>query len=261
MIAEPLREIWQSRELLAELSLRDVRIRYKQTALGFAWALFTPVLMMVIFTQVFARSAKVDTGPVPYALFVYCGLLPWQFFASCLKGSVESLTRNSRLVTKVYMPREVFPLSVVGSAFVDFLVASVVLVGLMAWYGFAPDWRLAAFVPLVLAVQLALSVGLGLLLSMANLFYRDVKYLFEVALLLWMFATSVIYPIKADGLMGAALALNPMTPIIDSYRRLLLMGEMPDPLGFGYACALSAALLVLGLKWFHEAEFLFAEHV
>ena len=223
-------------------------------------ALFTPLTMMLIFTQVFARVAKIDTGSIPYPIFVYCGLLPWQFFAGSLKGSVESLTRNSRLVTKIYMPREVFPIANVLSAFIDFLVASIVLAGLMAWYGLAPTGAIL-FLPVIILVQVAMIVGFSLLLSMANLFYRDVKYVFEVVLLMWMFATSVVYPIHLDGVWGRILALNPMTPIIDGYRHVLLEGQLPDPLSFGYASLVALVLMLIGFRWFHESEYLFAENI
>lgn len=257
---DPYRELIAHRELLLELAARDVRIRYKQTLLGAAWAFFTPLVMMILFTQIFARIAKIDTGSIPYPIFVYCGLLPWQFFSSSLKGSVESLTRNSRLVTKIYMPREVFPLAQILSSFLDFLVASLLLAAMMAWYGYTPAWTILAL-PVVIAVQILLTVGLALILSMANLFFRDVKYVFEVVLLMWMFATSVIYPIHLDGSWAWLLALNPMTPVIDAYRSVLLLGEFPNAAGFGYAAAIGLALTVVGFRWFHESEYLFAERI
>lgn len=257
---EPYRELLVHRELLWELSTREIRVRYKQTLLGTAWALFTPLVMMMIFTQIFARIAKIDTGTIPYPVFVYCGLLPWQFFAGSLKGSVDSLTRNRLLVTKIYMPREVFPISQVLSSFVDFLIAAVVLAGLMAWYGFAPKATIL-FLPFIIAVQMALTVAFALLLSMANLFYRDVKYIFEVVLMMWMFATSVVYPIKIEGGWSWLLALNPMTPLIDGYRAVLLEGQLPELAGFAYASVFSLVLLVIAFRWFHESEFLFAENI
>lgn len=257
---EAIREVVGSRELLLALAYRDLRIRYKQTLMGAAWALAMPILMMAVFVQVFSRVARVDTGGVPYPVFVFCGLLPWQFFAASLKGSVESLTRNNRLVTKIYFPREVFPLSQIVSAAVDFVVASTILAALLIWYRVVPGpW--AAFVPAVLLVQVLFSCALALLLAMGNLFFRDVKYVFEFGLTIWMFVTSVMYPISLSGPWGAILALNPMTPIIDAYRRTLLLGLPPDWLGFGYASALSVGLFVLAVRWFHESEYLFAEAI
>jgi lipopolysaccharide transport system permease protein len=258
---EPILELVRSWELLLELTMRELRIRYKQTALGALWALFSPVLMMILFTQIFARAAKIDTGDIPYAVFVYCGLLPWQFFASSLKGSVESLTRNNRLVTKIYMPREVFPISTVLAAFVDFLVASLVLVGLMLYHGFHPPLSALAYLPAIILVQITLTVGLSLLLSMGNLFYRDVKYVMEVLMIVWMFATSVVYPLRFDGPWGWLLQLNPMTPIIDGYRQVLLHGTAPDFVGFAYTAVLASIVFAYGLRWFHESEYLFAERI
>ena len=224
---EALRELVDRRDLLLELASRDLRIRYKQTLLGAAWAIFTPLVLMVVFTQLFTRVARIDVGDAPYSIYVYCGLLPWQFFSASVKGAVESLTRNSRLVTKIYMPREVFPLSQIVSAGVDFSVASFVLAGQMVHYGVRPGAMLL-LLPVVLAVQLLFTSGVCLLASMGNLFFRDVKYLSEVALMLWMFATSVVYPVPTDGRWGWLLALNPMTPIIDSYRQILLYNAAPD---------------------------------
>lgn len=255
---ESLREIVQYRELLRELVNRDMRVRYKQTLLGAAWALFLPVAMMVVFTQVF--SSRHVEGSVPYPIFAYCGLLPWQFFAASLKGSVESLTRNRLLVTKIYMPREVFPLAQVFACAVDFAVASVVLFGLMAWYGIAPRATLL-LVPAVLALQLAFSIGLSLLVSMGHLFYRDVKYVFDVLVLLWMFATPVVYEVPAQGTWSWLFLLNPMTPIIESYRQLILLGELPDPFRLGFAAAVSITTFWFGVRSFHAWEHLFAEKI
>lgn len=257
---EAIGEVWRSRELLLELAYRDLRIRYKQTLLGAAWAVFTPLLMMLIFTQIFSRVARVDTGDVPYPIFVYCGLLPWQFFSGSIKGAIESLTKNARLVTKIYMPREVFPLAQVLSSAVDFLVASFVLAAMMAWYGFPPRSTIV-LLPVVLFVQVLFTVGLALLVSMGNLFYRDVKYIVEVVVLLWMFVTPVVYPLPTDGEWLWLLALNPMAPVIDAYRAVLLEGQAPAAGPFSYAACCSAAVFLVGVWWFHDAEYLFAERI
>lgn len=258
---EALREICENRELLWQLTYRDLKVRYKQTMLGAAWAIFTPVMMMAIFTQVFARMVHMDTQGIPYPLYAYTGLLAWQFFASALKGGLESLVRNSRLVTKIYMPREVFPLSQVLSCLVDFVVASVVLAGIMAWYQFSPSYLALIWVPILLFIQVCFTVGLVLLLSMGYLFYRDVKYIFEVFIMLWMFATSVVYPIPLTGEWATLLALNPMIYLIDGYRDALLLGVTPNLLGLAYSATVGVSLAVLGLYWFHEAEYLFAENI
>ncbi len=263
---EPLAEILRSHELLRELTLRELRVRYKQTFLGAAWALFTPALMMLVFTAIFSKlrgGNEIDTFGAPYAIFVYCGLLPWQWFSASMKNAAESLTRNNRLVSKIFMPREVFPLSCVLSALADFLVASSLLGVLMLWFRFPLPLSGLLWLPLIVLVQLLLTAGLALLLAMANLFFRDVKYVVEVLLMVGMFATSVVYPIKAEQLGGwsSLLALNPMTHIIDAYRQTLLAGGPPNAAGFLYAAACGTVAFCVGLKKFHEYEFLFAERV
>ena len=255
---EPIREVYQSRELLFALAYRDIRIRYKQTVIGAGWAIVMPLLMMIVFTQAFQKTDRLELGDIPYSVYVLCALLPWQFFASSVKGAVESLTKNNRLVTKIYFPREVFPFSQILVAAVDLAVASLLLIGLMAWHGITPKATIF-FLPVVLGVQVLFMIGLGLLLSMANLFYRDVKFIFEFILLLWMFVSGVMFPMKDHGILSTVLNLNPMTPIIDAYRQVLLFGQLPDMMGFCYAGVLSLLLCAVAIRWFHEAEFLFAE--
>ncbi|MCG2712870.1 MAG: ABC transporter permease [Candidatus Omnitrophica bacterium] len=256
-----LKEIIQYRELLYSLSLKDLKIRYKQTFLGLAWAVFSPVSMMLIFTFIFNRMARIPTGAIPYSIFVYCGLVPWTFFSASLTGAVVILVNNSNLVTKVYFPREVFPLSVIISKFVDFAVASLVLAGMMIFYGI--PFRATMFlVPFILLIQLMLMIGLSFFLAMGNLFYRDVKYIFEVVILLWMFATSVIYPINTSSTMlYNILMLNPMTPIINAYRDLILNGVLPEPGPLLFAAIISLLVFAAGTLSFHRAEYLFAENI
>lgn len=257
---DAIREIYRYRELLGELAYRDIRVRYKQTFLGAAWAICLPVFMMLVFTQVFRGTGRELESDLPYPIFLYCGILPWQFFASSLKGAVESLTKNRLLVTKVYLPREVFPLAQILSSGVDFLVASLVLILLMVWYRI-PMQPTLCFLPFLLGVQVCFTAGLALLLSMGHLFYRDVKYVFEMVLLLWMFATSVVYEIPRHGTWSPILALNPMTPIIDAYRQTILLGEIPPMAGLAYAGAVSLLVLVVGIVSFHRTEYLFAEKI
>lgn len=259
-LREMAREQIEYRELLLSIVRRDLLLRYKQTFMGFGWAIFMPVLNTAIFSVIFTRVAPIDTG-MPYPVFAFAGLLPWNFFASSLRFSVTSLTGNVALVTKVYFPRELFPLSAVLVSLVDFAVASLVLVGLMVYYHIGVTWTVV-LLPVVLVVQLAFTAGVALLLSMANLFYRDVKYLFEILITVWMFATAVVYPIdRVGGRLGAVLALNPMTPIIDAYRDVLLRGTVPPAGPFGVAAAISFLTLVVAWLLFHRAEFRFAESI
>jgi ABC-type polysaccharide/polyol phosphate export permease len=259
-VSELLTEQFQYRELLYRLTQRDLTIRYKQTVMGLAWALFMPLINTAVFSVIFVRVARIHTT-VPYPLFAYIGLLSWSFFASSLRFSVISLTSNATLLTKVFFPREIFPLSAVLVCLVDFFVGGIVLVGMMIYYHM-PFSPALAFLPVIIVVQFIFTAGVAMFLAMANLFFRDVKYVFEIILTVWMFASSVVYPI---GLVGPELApilrLNPMTPIIEGYRAVILGGRLPNPVGFLAATVVS--IVTLSCVWlvFHRAEFRFAESV
>jgi len=263
-LGEDFREIVQEqvefRELLFQLTARDLLLRYKQTAMGFGWAIFTPLLNTVVFSLVFMRVAPVGT-PVPYPIFAYCGLLVWNFTASSLRFAITSLTGNTNLVTKVYFPREIFPLAAVAVSFVDFAVAATVLIGLMAYYHVWPSTALL-LLPAVVVVHAAFTTSLALILAMANLFYRDVKYLFDVVLTFWMFASAIVYPVDAvKGTVGMLIRANPMTAIVDAYRRVLLYSMPPEPVSFFSVAVLSLLLLPAVWLLFHRSEFRFAESI
>jgi ABC-type polysaccharide/polyol phosphate export permease len=248
------------RELLYQMTLRDLILRYKQTVMGFGWAVFMPLVNTAVFSVIFTRVARIE-APVPYPLFAFCGFLFWNFFASSLRFSVSSLTGNSNLVTKIYFPREIFPFSAVLVCLVDLAVGSTVLIGLMLYYGVAVTPALL-FLPVVLAVLLAFTTGLALLLAMSNLYYRDVKYLFEVVITFWMFATSVVYPVEGvGGRLGQLLAANPMTQLIEACRAVLLYGRLPAAGPFTATAVLSILVLFAGWQVFHRAEFTFAENI
>jgi lipopolysaccharide transport system permease protein len=255
-----LHEQVEYRELLLQMVRRDLLIRYKQSVMGFAWAVFMPIVNTVVFSVVFMRVATLDVG-MPYPLYAFTGLLTWNLFASALRFSTISLTSNPNLVTKVYFPREIFPFSSVIVAAVDSAVGAILLVGFMIYYGVHVTPALA-FLPVIVLVQLAFTAGVALLLAMGNLFYRDVKYLFEVAITAWMFATSVLYPLaNVKGWLGTLLKLNPMTPIIDAYRLVLLKGELPAAEPFAVVAVVSFSLLAIGWLTFHRAEYQFAENI
>jgi ABC-type polysaccharide/polyol phosphate export permease len=245
------------RELLASIARRDLMLRYKQTVMGFGWAIFMPVLNTIIFSVIFMRVAPVET-PVAYPLYAFCGLTAWNFFASTLRFALSSLTNNPSLVTKVYFPREIFPFAAVVVGLVDFAVASLVLVAMMAYYRVEIGWPIL-MLPVVVLAHVIFTAAVALLLAMGNLFYRDVKYLFEVVLSVSMFATSVVYPVdRVGGWLGGVLALNPMTHILDAYRAVLLERQLPGP-AFAAAAALGVAALALSWWRFHLAEYEFAE--
>jgi ABC-type polysaccharide/polyol phosphate export permease len=257
-IAADIREIFTYRELIVALAMREVRVRYKHSLLGVGWALALPLSLMLVFTFVFSRVAVVDTGDIPYPIFAYLGLLPWQLHANIITQGARSLSDNRPLVTKVYFAREVLPLSVVLSSLVDFAVASTVLAGLMIWFGITPGVGLV-LVPVVLIVQIAFDAGCALLLSAANLLYRDVQYILQVGVTLWMFASSVVYPIPGDGAWRWVVLLNPMTPILDAYRSLIVGGEAYLAPEFGVAAALSFLTLFAAWRWFRHVEGTFGE--
>lgn len=247
------------RELLRQMTVRDLLLRYKQTIMGFGWAVFMPLLNTAIFSVIFMQVTQLKT-PVPYPVFAFCGLWVWNLFASALRFSVVSLTSNANLVSKVYFPREIFPFSSVIVCLVDFAVGSVVLAALMLWYQ-VPVGLSLVWLPVVIAVQVVFTAAIALLLSMANLFYRDVKYLFEVVIAVWMFATSVVFPVDAvPGAIGTLLRLNPMTPIIDAYRAVILLNSAPPP-AFGLAAVMAFVCFAGAWLWFHRLEFRFAESI
>lgn len=255
MVAEQI----EFRDLLGQIVSRDLKLRYKQTIMGVGWAVFTPLLNTLIFSVLFMRVAPIDT-PVPYPLFVYSGLLAWNFTASALKFAVTSLTSNTSLVTKVYFPREIFPFSAVLVALVDSAVAALVVLGLLVYYDVTPGATLL-LLPMIVVVQAIFTAALALLLAMANLFYRDVKYLFDAVLMVWMFASAVVYPVgSVDGALGALLRANPMTAIVESYRHVVLYGTAPPPM-FIPAAVLSLLLLPAAWLLFHRSEFRFAENI
>lgn len=273
-LARRLATLARYRELMWMLAWRDIRVRYKHSILGALWAIIPPAATMAIFTFVFGTVVQIDrqklTGEaaLPYSLFALSGLVPWMFFATGLTNATGSLVANRQLVTKIYFPREVFPISAVLSAFVDFVIASVVLVGFAVYLHFYSNgWSYQPhgaifYLPVVVGVQIALMVGLGLFLSMANLFFRDVGLLFRSIIQLWMFVTCVVYQLEATtGWKRAIIQLNPMTPIIRAYRDCLIHGRSPFDAAFGNAAAVSVILLVVAWWWFRRKEFDFAEHI
>jgi lipopolysaccharide transport system permease protein len=263
---EMLSELWRYRHLLYSLTWRDIRVRYAQSILGVAWAMFIPLAMMAVFTFIFTYFMPIHTaktGGLPYAIFAYSGLLPWSLFSSSTKVAANSLVANRNLVTKIYFPREVFPLSSVLAALVDFAIGAAVLAGLLVIFGTRVQ-ATALLLPFILVVQVLFCAGVGFFLAMGNLFYRDVRMLYEVVVMLWMFGTNVIYPLEtANPTVQTLMTLNPMTPIISAYR-WALFGVTPagfGPAAFGYAAAVSIVVFAAGWAVFHRSEFVFAERI
>src|SRR5262245_25242721 len=213
-----LRELWQYRELLYFLAVRDVKVRYKQTLLGAAWAVLQPFMMMIVFTVFLGRMAHVPSADYPYPLFVYAGLLPWSFFATAVANAGNSVVGSERLITKIYFPRLAIPFAAVGAALVDFCIAFAMLLAMMAWYRVAPGPGLL-LVPVLVAVLAAAALGVGALLAALNVAYRDFRYVIPFLLQLWMFATPTVYmataadrPPPERSLPAAAAAGEAMAP-------------------------------------------------
>lgn len=259
-VAMMAREQLASRELLRAFVWRDLMVRYRQAVFGVGWAVLTPLLNVLVFTMIFTRVVPLETT-VPYPVFAYAGLWPWTFLAAATRSATVSLTANAALVSKVAFAREVLPFAAILVALVDFLVAGVLMAALMAWYDVPASLSLAAL-PLVILVQVVFTAGVGLVLSAANLYWRDTRHVVDAGLMAWMLATSVVYPMdRVGGRLGALLALNPMTPIIDAYRAVLLEGRLPAAGPLCYAATVATLLLLGGWLAFHRAELTFAERV
>ena len=260
-VALRLRELWAYRELLLFLVWRDIKVRYKQTMLGAAWAIIQPVLTMIVFTLFFGGLAGIAPGQVPYPLFSFAALVPWSFFANGLSQSSNSLVGSANLIKKVYFPRLVVPLSAVLSGVIDFVLAFAVLLGLMLAYGYAPTLNVI-WLPLFLLLALVTALGVGLWLSALNVEFRDVRYVVPFVVQLWMLASPVIYSSETlSGWRRTLYGLNPMAGVIESFRWALL-GAGPGPDGMTALSALVAlALLVSGAFYFRRMERNFADVV
>lgn len=253
-------ELWKYRELLFFLTWRDVKVRYKQTALGAAWAVLQPLMTMVVFSIFFGRLAGISSGTVPYPLFAFAGLLPWTFFSNAISGSGMSVVGSERLITKIYFPRLIVPISAVGASIVDFAIALGMLGVLMAWYGVAPSLMIVLAPLLVLGLFLA-AVGIGSLLAALNVSYRDFRYVIPFMIQLWMFCTPTIY-MPSDRLATSnwhyVLPLNPAYGLIKNFRASVLGGDL-DPYSLGVSMAVAVLCFVGGTLYFRRVERGFAD--
>jgi lipopolysaccharide transport system permease protein len=256
-----LKALWDYRELLCFLIWRDVKVRYKQTAVGAGWAIFQPLLTMIIFTVVFGNFAKVPSDGLPYPIFAYAALLPWNYFAQAIGRSGVSLVGSANLISKVYFPRLIIPLSAAVAPQVDFAIAFVILLAMMAWYGIAPTWGVLAL-PLFLLLAMATALSVGLWLSALDVRYRDVGYTIPFVVQIWMYASPVAYPLSLVPERWRLLySLNPMAGVIEGFRWALLDNGNPD---FGVMTASAVvvmALLLGGIVYFRQMERTFADVV
>jgi len=256
---EDLKEVWRYKELLYFFVWRDLKVRYKQTAVGVAWAIFQPFMAMVVFSVFFGGLVHMPSDGVPYPIFVYTGLLFWQFFSASLSDVSGSLIANQAIVTKVYFPRLILPLAVIVTHLVDFLVASVVLIGLMFYYGFVPHLGGLFVLPLLLFITFLASLGGGLFLASINVKYRDVRYILPYFLQMLLFVTPVIYPSSIAGAYAWILSINPMTGVIKAARAVVLGTEPVNWFLLGLSFAAVSILLVIGFVMFKKMERYFAD--
>ncbi len=258
-VALKLKDLWEYRELIYFLTWRDVKVRYKQTVLGAAWAIIQPFMAMVVFTIFFGRLVKMPSDGVPYSIFAYSALVPWTFFANSLTQSSNSLIDNTKLVTKVYFPRLVIPLSAIMSSVIDFIIAFLVLIAMMFYYKVIPTAHMF-WLPSLLLLTLITSLGTGFWLSALNVEFRDVRYVVPFLIQFWMFATPIVYPSSLLSEPWRSLyGLNPMAGVIEGFRWALLgTNTTPGPILF-VSSLVAITLLVTGAFYFRRMEKTFAD--
>lgn len=254
------RDLWRYRELFFFLAWRDILVRYKQTVIGIVWALARPLITMLVFTLVFSKLAKLPSEGVPYPILVFAALLPWLFFSNAFSGAGDSLVSNAGMISKVYFPRLVIPASAVIVSFVDFLISGVILIGLMFWYGFMPDWRMLTL-PLFVIVAFAAAMGTGLWIAALNVKYRDFRIIVPFVVQFGLYISPVgfsssIVPEK----WRLLYSLNPMVGVIDGFRWAILGGntQLYWP-GFLLSLSLVLIILVTGIYYFRKTEKTFAD--
>ncbi len=256
-----LKELWEYRELLYFLTWRDVKVRYKQTVLGALWAIIQPFLLMVVFSLFFGRLAGVPSDGIPYPIFTFCALLPWQLFAHALAESSNSLVANERLITKVYFPRLVVPIAAVLGGLVDFAVAFVILLGMMAYYQIVPTWAVVTL-PAFILLAIMTALGVGLWLSALNVQYRDVRYTITFLIQIWLFVTPVVYPSSIIPERWRPLyGLNPMAGVVEGFRWALLGKDEPPGALLAVSVVMVILILIGGLYYFRRMEQEFADVV
>lgn len=256
---EDIREIWRYKELLYFFTWRDFKVRYKQTAIGILWAIFQPFMTMVVFSVFFGTLLKIPSDGVPYPIFVYTGLLFWQFFSSALTETSNVLVTNQAIITKVYFPRLILPLSSVATKFVDFAIASVILVGLMIYYGYTPHLTRLLILPLLLLITFMVAVGGGLFLAAVNVKYRDVRFVLPFFIQILLFLTPVIYPASIAGKYSWVLAFNPMMGVIQNARAAMLGTAPINWTLISISFIATATLLAIGTIYFKKVERYFAD--
>ena len=254
-----LKEIWEYRELLYFLIWRDVKVKYKQTIIGAGWAILQPLITMIVFTLVFKKIADIRSDNIPYPIFAYTALLPWNLFAGALNRSTVSLVTQVSLISKVYFPRLIIPLSATISGIIDFAIAFVLLVGMMFWYGIVPTAAVLSL-PLFITIALVAALSVGLWLAALNVRYRDVGHTVPFLIQIWMFASPVAYPVSVIPEKWRLLySLNPLAGVIEGFRWAMLGKESPDFVVIAISAIAMIALLFSGIVYFKRTERTFAD--
>lgn len=253
-------ELWQYRALVYFFTLRNIRSRYRQSVLGIGWAMLQPFMTMVIFTIVFGVVAKFPSEEIPYPLFTYAALLPWTLFANSLTNVTQATVQHANLITKIYFPRLIIPISGILAPLADFFFSFIILAGMMVWYGYYPSWNLI-FLPFFLIFSLVTAFGCGLWFTTINTRFRDVGYVVPFIVQLWMFASPVVYPAsRIPEKYQVLFWLNPMAGVIEGFRWCLLGKGSIDPL-MGVSVAIVIFVLLTGLYYFKKMEHVFADVV
>jgi lipopolysaccharide transport system permease protein len=255
------KDLWRFRELFYILSWRDIKVRYKQTVLGAAWSIIRPLLTTIIFTVVFSKIAKLDNpGNAPYALMVFAGMLPWQFFSNALSESSNSLIGNANLITKVYFPRLIIPASSVITSLVDFAISFLILIVMMFWYQYLPSWHIV-FLPIFILLAFMCAFGVGLYLTAVNVKYRDFRYIIPFIIQFGLYITPVGFSSSIIGEKWKFLyALNPMVGVIDGFRWCIL-GDPMNWRSFIFSALVIFVFLIIGVTYFRKMEKSFADNI
>jgi len=259
LLALDIKAIWEYRELLYFLIWRDLKVRYRQSAIGVGWVILQPLMTMVVFTAVFGKFVGVPSDGLPYPIFIFSALLPWTLFANSLTRGSASVVSNTQLVSKIYFPRLILPLSGVLSPVADFAVAFVILIGMMVWFGISPAWGILAL-PLLVLLAILTALAIGLWLSALDVRYRDVGHAVPFVVQIWMFITPVTYPVSLVPEKWRLLySLNPMTGVIEGFRWALLGQQSPDFAVITVSAVMMFTLLVTGTIYFRHTERTFAD--
>jgi lipopolysaccharide transport system permease protein len=254
-----LGSVWLYRELLYFLAWREIKVRYKQTIIGTAWAILQPLMTMAILTIVFGKFAKIPSDGLPYPLFAYVALLPWEYFSQALSRSGIGVVNDANLIRKIYFPRLIIPLAAVVTPLVDFFLSLLILLGMMLWFGVMPTWRVIAL-PLFLLMALLTALSLGLWLSALNVRYRDIRHIIPFLTQLWMFASPIAYPVSLVPEQWRLLySLNPLVGVVEGFRWALLGNDSPNFSIMAVSAAVVLVVLVGGVVYFKKMEQTFAD--